>query len=339
LDIQPINANTGRDESEVNPEIMEKSSRRRFIERATLMGLAISVGIHLIILLMAALITVDFGFADAGGGNLDEVDFAVLTSADLAMTSSPKVEFESFEVAITPNDSVIEIDLMSDTSTDQSVDDLADSIAPSLNPGGGSLTSIDATTGSAGAGTGDGASFFGLEAQGRRFAYIVDVSGSMNSMTGDGELTRWELTRAELLRSISGLDENADFYVVLYSSNPISLFGNTKWVKASRKNNRLAGSGLFGISPTGGTLPIPAFDMVFALEPEPDAIYFMTDGLVESDVPAMIRQMNRRTQIPVHCILFGELPNAYNAQLAQSIMSNIAKYSGGKFTQIKEGTP
>lgn len=335
MDHQPIIQNP--DSSELLIE--GKSSRWRFIERATIMGLGISLLIHLLILLLAALITIDFGFADAGGNRGDDVDFAVLTQADLAQTSSPKIEFESFEVATIQDDSVLEIDLLSDSNTDQSVNDLADSIAPSLNPGGGSLTSIDATTGSAGAGTGEGASFFGLEAQGRRFAYIVDISGSMNALTGDGESTRWELTRAELLRSISGLDQNADFYIVLYSSNPISLFGNTQWVRAEPASKRLAGSGLFGISPTGGTKPIPAFHQVFALEPEPDAIYFMTDGLVETDVPALVRQMNRREDIPIHCILFGALASATDARAAENMLTNIAKHSGGKFTHIREGTP
>jgi len=316
-----------------------KRSRRKLIERATIMGLGLSVLVHLVILLLAALITIDFGFGDAGGGDAGEVDFAVITQADLAQTSSPRIEFESFEVAITPDQAVVEIDLLSDSSTEQSVNKLADSIAPSLNPGGGSLTSIDASTGSAGAGTGDGASFFGLEAQGRRFAYIVDVSGSMNSLTGDGESTRWELTRAELLRSVAGLDENIEFFIVLYSSTPISLFGNTQWIRADRKSKRLVGTGLFGISPAGGTKPLPAFSQVFALDPEPDAIYFMTDGLVETDVPAQIRQMNRRKLIPIHCILFGELGNSNDASAARNMLTNIAKHSGGKFTHIKEGKP
>jgi hypothetical protein len=317
----------------------ERSSRRRLIERATIMGLMISVGVHLVILLLAALITINFGFGDAGGGNAGEVDFAVIVSSDLAQTSSPRLEFESFEVAITPNKSVVEIDLLSDSSTDQSVNELADSIAPSLEPGGGSLTSIDANTGSAGAGTGDGASFFGLEAQGRRFAYIVDVSGSMNSLTGDGEMTRWELTRAELLRSISGLDKNIEFFIVLYSSTPTSLFGNTKWIRADTKSKRLVGTGLFGITPAGGTKPIAAFSRVFSLDPEPDAIYFMTDGLVETNVPGLVRQMNRRKLIPIHCILFGELANSNDASAAKNMLSNIAKNSGGKITHLKEGKP
>ncbi len=303
------------------------------------MGVGISLLIHLAILLIAAIITIDFGFADAGGGDAEDVDFAVITQADLAQTSSPKIEFESFEVAITPNEMVVEIDLLSDVGQDQSVSDLAESIAPSLNPGGGSLTSIDVSNGSAGAGSGEGASFFGLEAQGRRFAYIVDVSGSMNAPTGDGESTRWDLTRAEILRSINGLEENIDFYVVLYSSVPYPLFGNTQWIRADTSNKRSAGSALFGIAPAGGTKPVPAFSQVFTLDPEPDAIYFMTDGLIGTEAPAEIRAMNRKNRIPIHCILFGNLGNTNDAKAAKNMLSNIAKYSGGKFTHIREGTP
>lgn len=303
------------------------------------MGVGISLLIHLAILLIAAIITIDFGFADSGGGDGEDVDFAVITQADLAQTSSPKIEFESFEVAITPNEMVVEIDLLSDVGQDQSVSDLAESIAPSLNPGGGSLTSIDVSNGSAGAGSGEGASFFGLEAQGRRFAYIVDVSGSMNAPTGDGESTRWDLTRAEILRSINGLEENIDFYVVLYSSVPYPLFGNTQWIRADTSNKRSAGSALFGIAPAGGTKPVPAFSQVFSLDPEPDAIYFMTDGLIGTQAPAEIRGMNRKNRIPIHCILFGNLGNNNDAKAAKNMLSNIAKYSGGKFTHISEGTP
>jgi len=324
---------------ETETDSVGKSSRRRFIERATLMGLGLSIAVHLVILLIAAFVTIDFGFADVGGDTGDDVDFAILTQSDLAQTASPEIQYESFEVAITPNEMVVDIDLLAETESDQSVDELADSIAPSLESGGGSLTSIDTSTGSAGAGTGDGASFFGLEAQGRRFAYIVDVSGSMNALTGDGEQSRWELTRSELMSSVHGLDEVAEFFIVLYSTNPIPLFGNADWVSATPLSKQLAGTGLFGISPAGGTKPLTAFSLAFSLQPEPDAIYFMSDGLVETEVPTLVRQMNRRKKIPIHCILFGELSSQNDSIAAKNMMSNIAKYSGGKFTHIREGTP
>lgn len=336
--MQPESEQINRREQEPQ-DIMGKSARRRFLERATLMGVGISVLVHLVLLLIAALVTVDFGFADAGGGEVGEVDFAILTQADLADLISPEMEYESFEVAVTPNEQAISIDLLSDISQDQSVSDLADAIAPSLDSGGGSLTSLDSYAGSSGAGTGDGASFFGLEAQGRRFAYIVDVSGSMNALTGDGEATRWELTRSEIIRSIQSFDQNAEFFIVLYSSNPVSLFGNIEWVRAQKKKQRRAATGLLAIAPGGGTEPLPAFDMVFSLDPKPDAIYFMTDGLLSTEVPGQIRNKNKRSHIPIHCILFGELANERDARTAKNMLDNIAKYSGGKATQIREGTP
>ena len=315
-----------------------KSDRRRMIERATLIGVGFSIAVHLVIMLIAALVTVDFGFADAGGNKGDDVDFAVMTSAQLAQTQSPQIQHESFEVAAIETESV-RVDLLAETLDDSSVSELADSVAPSLNPGGGSLTSIDATTGSAGAGTGDGASFFGLEAQGRRFAYIVDISGSMTTLTGDGAFSRWDLTRGELIRSVDGLDPQAQFTIVLYSSNAIAVFGDGGWADASPGNKRLAAQTLLGYSPGGGTLPIGAFQMIYKIDPEPDAIYFMTDGLFDTDVPTQVRQLNRRALIPIHTILFGDLASQRDALSAKTMMATIARSSGGKFTHIKDAAP
>ncbi len=304
------------------------------------MGLGISLLAHLIIMLIAAIITIDFGFADAGGsGADDEVDFAIMTSAELAQQQSAKTEYESFEVSPSVTDAIAPIEMLSEITNEQSMSDLADSITPSMSPGGGSLTSIDTSSGTAGAGDGDGASFFGLEAQGRRFAYIVDMSGSMNTLTEDGESTRWELTRSELIRSVGALDSQFEFFVVLYSSAPLNLFGSSDWVKAGDSQKRLTTSALFGISPVGGTKPMPAFQQVFALKPEPDAVYFMTDGLIEQDVPALVRQLNRSEDIPIHCILFGSPGDEQSARAAKNMLSTIAKQSGGKFTHIKEGKP
>ena len=79
--------------------------------------------------------------------------------------------------------------------------------------------------------------------------------------------------------------------------------------------------------------------MIFDLDPKPDAIYFMTDGLLALEVPAQVRQKNRRLEIPIHCILFGELANQRDAKKALNMMEDIAKYSGGKMTQFREGSP
>lgn len=302
------------------------------------MGLGFSLMVHLVIMAIAALVTIDFGAADVGGNQGEEVDFAILTDAELAQMQSPQVSYESFEVAPIATDAM-RIDLLSDQNSEDSIDELADSIAPSLNPGGGSLTSIDSSTGSAGAGTGDGASFFGLEASGRRFAYIVDISGSMNTLNSAGTFTRWDQTRSELIRSISALDENVQFSIMLYSSNAIAIFGQGNWMEATQTNKILAAKSLLEFGPNGGTKPIEGFQMVFDLDPEADAIYFMTDGLFDTDIPAQVKALNRRELIPIHTILFGVLTNPDDAQAALNMMRNIARNSGGKFTHIREVRP
>src|SRR5690606_41493919 len=75
--------------------------------------------------------------------------------------------------------------LLSDVGAEQSVNDLAETLAPELENGGRSLSAMDAQTGSSGAGAGEGASFFGLEAKGKRFAYIVDRSGRSEEHTSE----------------------------------------------------------------------------------------------------------------------------------------------------------
>lgn len=315
--------------------------RRVWIERATLYGLAGSVLLHILIISIAAMVTVRFTFGDAGGASGGEgVEFAVLNDAELASTGGTVFTPERASVEASISESVIELDDLAAAGRDRSVDDLSESLAPALDPGGGGLTSLDSSAGSAGAGSGDGASFFGLEAKGRRFAYIVDVSGSMKA-TDDQGRSRWELTRAELVRSIAGLEGDSEFHVQLFASGSVSLFGVQAWSKSTPMNKRLGTDALRLVAPGGGTEPGDAFVAVFGLDPEPDAIYYMTDGEVGKggEFAALVRRLNGRDRIPVHCILFGDAGSDDARVRVESLMKNIARQSGGRFTHIRGGRP
>lgn len=318
----------------------QPGARRRWIERATLYGLAGSALIHLLVVLIASLVTVQFTFGDAGGGEGQGVEFAVLNDSELASDSNPLLLTERNPVDTMLTESTVELDMLSETGQDRSIDDLSESIAPALDPGGGGLTSVDSSTGASGAGSGQGASFFGLEAQGIRFAYIVDISGSMRTSSG-GMLSRWDLTRRELIRSIRSLESGAEFHVQLYSSGSQSLFGTNAWIDASPSTKRSAATGLGVVSPDGSTEPEPAFRAVFSLDPEPDAIYYMTDGEVSdpSELASIIRGLNRREGVPIHCILFGDAGSPDAQQRVESFMRGVARQSGGRFTHIREGSP
>jgi hypothetical protein len=169
---------------------------------------------------------------------------------------------------------------------------------------------------------GGGASFFGVEARGSRFAYIVDVSGSMG-------VDRLAALQHELTRSVDGLLEQSSFAVIFYASESRILGGRIKWMRANQQHKTLADREIRALTSGGGTQPDKAFDIVFNLRPRPDAIYFMTDGEFQSGVAAKIAHLNEsRGQVtPVHCISFVE-------RTSERLLRSIAAQSGGTYTHI-----
>lgn len=319
----------------------EPSRFRVRLERITLAGLAGSAVVHLLIVLVAALVTVRYSLGDVGGSGGQGVEFAVLDESALAEDTGLALAPERAAVETSVADSPVPLDLLAATSGQQrSIDDLSESIAPALDPGGGGLAALDAQTGSAGAGSGQGGSFFGLEAKGRRFAYIVDVSGSMNQRVTQSR-TRWDQTRAELTRSIRALEPDAEFHVQLFSSDSASLFGVRVWSRANAVNKRLAADGLLTVDPDGGTEPLGGFETVFALDPRPDAIYFMSDGEVRDAeaFAAAVGRMNGRDRVTIHCVLVGDAGGGDALRRVEQMMQAIARRSGGRYVRIREGAP
>lgn len=323
------------DEHRTSLGIAGPGRSRRGLERATLYGLAGSALVHLLIVLLAALVTVRFSFGDAGGSAGSGVEFAVLDSDGLAEDAGPALRPDHAPVETSPSESASRLDLLADRAEDRTFNDLSESIAPALEAGGGGSAAMEAETGSAGAGSGSGSSFFGLEAKGRRFAYIVDLSGSMNGPAGPRG-SRWDLTRAELARSVRALDEGAEFHVQLFADGAVSLFGVEAWSSSTPTNKRLTADALALQNPAGGTRPLPAFETVLRLSPRADAIYFMTDGEVPgaAEFIAAVRRLNGRRPVPIHCILFGGPTDAEALRRVEGVMRSIAAQSGGRYRRI-----
>lgn len=143
-------------------------------------------------------------------------------------------------------------------------------IAGPGGPGGG----IGIGSGKGGGGT----SFFGIGGRGTRFAYIVDVSGSMD------QENRLRTALAELKRSIGALPDFAQFYVVLFSDGAyVPEFEQDGWLRATRANVGRMRQWIDTQSPRGGTYPLQAFEFVFKLPQTPDVIFFLTDGEIPPD--------------------------------------------------------
>src|SRR5262249_14595168 len=65
------------------------------------------------------------------------------------------------------------------------------------------------------------------------------------------------------------------------------------------------------VRPGGGTVPLPSFQKAFSLDPPPDVIFFMTDGIFV-DTSARIAELNGRLpkKAAIHTILFENSPSA-----------------------------
>jgi len=303
--------------------------RRRIILWLTGSSMA-AVIISLLVHLGGAVIAANWLLAHPGGpgANLGVSDIELAVVTDTELTELQDAVNLEIEPTLSINEVVLE-DSLASPEFEAAVTD--ESLL------GGDLGQI-APIGGAGEGLGDGAglganvggggaSFFGVEAQGSRFAYIVDISGSMA-----GE--KIAALRSELTRSIDGLLEHSSFAVIFYSGASRILGGRPRWMRASQRYKTLADREIRAISEGGGTNPLPAFEIVFSLRPRPDAIYFMTDGLFPSSVAAYVAQMNetggRRT--PIHCISFV-------SRESERLLQSIAEQSGGTYTHIPRPGP
>ena len=125
--------------------------------------------------------------------------------------------------------------------------------------------------------------FFGLEAQGNKFVYVLDRSGSM----GDNHETKMKAAKEELLKSLQDLDERQQFYIVFYNETP-RLFdpgiSKGRLVFATDDNKRHAEQFIAGVHPDGGTNHMAA--LTAALRLRPDVIFLLTDGEAKDDLSA-----------------------------------------------------
>ncbi|MDA7914799.1 hypothetical protein N9B98_00875 [bacterium] len=118
--------------------------------------------------------------------------------------------------------------------------------------------------------------FFGAEAYGNSFVFVLDVSSSMSARNGQ------RLTRAtsELIGSINQLTAEQDFCVILYSNHALPMFlKNNEAVmrQATPSNKQAALTWLrYQVRPQGGTMPARALQIAGNLKP--DAVFFLSDG-------------------------------------------------------------
>jgi hypothetical protein len=211
---------------------------------------------------------------------------------------------------------------------------------------------------------GGGASFFNQKVQAERIAYVIDYSLSMG-----GE--RDKLMRKELVKSVSGLKTGMSYQLIFFAGpawvagDKVEMAGNKSaatigsgarsydWVSAGRSTHgwqtkgtkqkagwlqsgpSLRNESLKLIKETPlvwGTTWEPALEMALAMDPPPQMIFFMTDGVTGGDTEALAKSIGAKAKakkITLNTVAMME-PKAEKA------MKILAQRTGGQFTIIEK---
>lgn len=284
-------------------------------------GLVISLVCHLGLILY-----LHFRSSDAGhpGATQAAFDVAILDAEDLIPLGD--ADFDNVSAREPTDLSEVSLD------EDMRVVDLV-AIEADLRVLGGEQ--VDSLGGSGDSGSGDsglgggggGTSYFGVSGRGTRFAYIVDRSGSMD----DGN--RMTIAIRELARSVQALPDYAYFHVVFFSTMVLEPPMQNGWIPAKRGNIAPFVRWLSDVTASGGTVPKPAFEAIFALDVRPDVIFFMTDGIITDFSAQEVRALNSRgKRVVIHTIAFGDAGS-------EELLRQIAKDSGGMYRYVPDGGP
>lgn len=302
----------------------------KWVWRGTVGGLLLSLVIHLLFGVLASFFQIGGMASGRPRGDLSGpesgIQMALLTEGELDAIAGPQIEASTPTVPELEISTPVESELI-----DASLSDIGEETSGGLGilsdagtlGGAGDVAGEGAGgTGIGGSGTG-GASFFGVEARGNRFAFIVDISGSMAG-------ARIGKLQTELVKSLDGLLETSTFIIIPYESASEPLGKKVAWREANSSGKAWARSEIVQLTARGGTVPLPAFEMILTeLRPRPDAIYFMTDGEFEEEVVRAVATLNDKARIPIHCICYGSEDGSKNLRL-------IAKQSRGTYTFVPE---
>jgi hypothetical protein len=164
--------------------------------------------------------------------------------------------------------------------------------------------------------------FFGIAARGKRIVYVVDASESMRQHKA------MEIARAELLRSLRGLESTAHFQIVFFDlkTHPMNKPGERPHLlRANASNVRLAEHFVKGIQPDAGTDRFLA--VTNALSFDPDVIFLLTDAddpeMSAKELFEILRGNKRKSSI--HVVEFG-----IGADLSRdSFLKKLARQNAG----------
>lgn len=186
-----------------------------------------------------------------------------------------------------------------------------------------------------GTGKGKGStSFFGSRTQARRIVYLIDNTGSMTH----GGL---ETVIVELLKSITTLEKNQQFYILFFSDQVYPLFfpqSSTEYIRPTEKSLQNIRNWLDTVECcTGGVWQLLQ-GLEIASNMRPDVIYLLSDGRDWRRVRAQhkvegVQNLLTTTnvnQIPIHTFGMG-----CQRDIDRENLAAVAKNNSGTFREVQ----
>jgi hypothetical protein len=175
-------------------------------------------------------------------------------------------------------------------------------------------------------------SFFGIEARGQRFAYVLDRSGSM----GEPANKPLRAAKAELLASLDRLDALQQFFLIFYNEDVRQFVPGPRGRHFADDSNKAAARRFVdSVQAQGGTHHFEALQRAIKLRP--DVIFLLTDGEQKDDLSAdELKRLNRLNGglSQIHVIQFAGAAYAGNS-LVQLANENRGQHTYKNIREIK----
>lgn len=163
-----------------------------------------------------------------------------------------------------------------------------------------------------------GTKFFGVNASGNAFVFVVDISGSMDGL-------RFRRARAELHQTIESLQEEQSYCIIFYNHNTF-VMPPGKLVPANQESFVQTKRWIKRVRCTGNTDPEPALRL--AVRMHPDAVFLLSDGEFDRLVAVRVSESQTGFRVPIHTI-------GFTNREGEPVLKAISELTGGTYRYVR----